>query len=135
MGRSALRALPVECGVVDPGQTLIEPVPAAWSALIAAHKPDARRLGEPASTFREQIGLPPGDTLIMSGHQPGFWHPGIVAKYAAVQAGESLGASVWLVADLDAHAPTRVRLPRRGDEGVVRVEAFDSGSEDAGDEH
>ncbi len=82
--------------------------------------------------FREQIGLDVDGPVVASGHQAGFWHPGIVAKYAAVQGAEVFGTSVWLVADLDANGPTQLRVPRRGADGVVRPEVVDLAGDDAG---
>lgn len=93
--------------------------------MIAARAPSAGRLSDAAASFRAEMGLPQDGPLIMSGHQAGFWHPGIVAKYAAVRSASADGASAWLVADLDDNQPLKIRLPRRGEDGTVRAETFD----------
>lgn len=52
----------------------------------------------------------------MSGHQAGFWHPGILAKVFAAEAAAAVsGASAaWVVVDQDANEPTEIALPREG---------------------
>lgn len=66
-----------------------------------------------ACTFRREMGLPLDRPIVMSGHQAGFWHCGIVAKYiAASTLARTIGAhAAWLVADLDDNDPTSVRFP------------------------
>ncbi|MEC8559150.1 MAG: hypothetical protein VXY94_03640 [Planctomycetota bacterium] len=51
--------------------------------------------------------------VITSGHQPGFHHPGILAKRLALDAAarDSGAEAVWLVADQDVDAPEVVRYP------------------------
>jgi hypothetical protein len=127
--------LPVECSVANPGcanEILIEPAPQLWRGLVSSGRADAGRFAEAARSFRSEIGLEADGPVIMSGHQAGFWHPGIVAKYAAVQGAEVFGTSAWLVADLDTNEPTQVRVPRRDGDSVVRVEVVKLAGEGAG---
>ena len=51
--------------------------------------------------------------VIGSGHQPGFHHPGILAKRLALdaEATESNADPVWLVADQDVNEPEVIRYP------------------------
>lgn len=74
----------------------IAPPPAAWQTHVSGAPVPAR-----ASRFRTQLGLPPDGPLLLSGHQPGFWHMGIAAKYLACEvAARATGASpAWLVVD------------------------------------
>lgn len=69
---------------------------------------------------REALGLPTDRPVLMTGHQPGFWHPGILAKYLAVDAlGEAQGAGVaWVVVDQDEADVGAIEVPRRRDDGV-----------------
>lgn len=49
------------------------------------------------------MGLPVDRPIVMSGHQAGFWHGGIIAKYFAVQAACAAfdAAGAWVVVDQD----------------------------------
>jgi hypothetical protein len=85
-----------------------------------------------ALRFREQLGLPKGSPIVMSGHQPTLWHPGIAAKLFALRAiAERTGATpVWLVVDTDMTQPFALRVPTAADaRGRVRamVARLDSG--------
>ncbi len=64
-------------------------------------------------SFRSELGLPIQGPVIMSGHQPGFWHAGILAKVFAVQAAaERTGAfPAWVVVDHDPESPMDLRFP------------------------
>lgn len=103
------------------GTLHIEPAPSTWRARMTDVSASAGYLSCSAASFRAELGLPDDGSIVMSGHQAGFWHPGIVAKYAAVQAASALGVPVWLVADLDDNAPLRLRLPSLDERGIVRV--------------
>ena len=83
----------------------IEPGAAVWSI--------DRKLTDEKLRFREQLGLPTDTPIVMTGHQAGFWHPGILAKYIAADAvARREGASVaWLVVDQDENDPLEIRCP------------------------
>ncbi|MEE2682286.1 MAG: hypothetical protein VX641_07960 [Planctomycetota bacterium] len=57
--------------------------------------------------------------VITSGHQPGFHHPGILAKRFAMDATAAAadGSSTWLIADQDVDDPEVIRYPDLDDEG------------------
>lgn len=63
--------------------------------------------------FRQQLGLPTDRPLILTGHQPGFFHPGILAKYLAARAlaHRTAAAAAMLVVDHDAAEPLALSLP------------------------
>lgn len=65
-----------------------------------------------AERTRAQLGMPAGP-VVGAGHQPEWWHPGIVAKFAwAGERAHRLGASLaWLVVDTDVRDPGAVRFP------------------------
>lgn len=65
-----------------------------------------------AERTRAQLGMPAGP-VVGAGHQPEWWHPGIVAKFAwADERARRLGASLaWLVVDTDVRDPGTVRFP------------------------
>jgi hypothetical protein len=71
------------------------------------------RLSPQARLFRLQLGLPADRPLVMSGHQAGLWHPGILAKHLALRHLARHGlATAWLVVDQD---------PEPDGLGVLRV--------------
>ena len=57
--------------------------------------------------------------VISSGHQPGFHHPGILAKRIALakEAASRGGGSAWLVADQDIDDPEVIRYPDLDEQG------------------
>lgn len=97
-------------GQADQSITLL-PAPAEWRLREGAGSLRAQK-------FREQLGLPDGPA-VMSGHQAGFWHCGILAKWFAAQAvAQRDGAcAAWLVVDTDDNEPTVTPYPalRLGD--------------------
>jgi hypothetical protein len=96
---------------------VIDPPGSDWPALLA------RRREHPfTESLRDQLGLPLGVPIVMVGHEPVFWHAGILAKYlAAHAAAPRLGASpAWLVVDHDQVGPIDVRCPIV-EKGMVRV--------------
>lgn len=95
---------------------LFDPSASSWRGLMAAWPIDAE-----AARFREQLGLGTDRPIVMSGHQAGVWHPGIVAKwFACVAAGRALGAQpVWLVVDQDENDPAEIAYPVRTGAGLL----------------
>lgn len=86
----------------DPHQLRIEPHPKDWRGLVRAEEP-----------------------VVLSGHQAGFWHPGILAKLFAIDAAATAfnGRAVWLVVDHDINDAGRLTWPDRTSDGLVRREA------------
>ena len=100
-----------------PQQSLLfEPAASTWRELMARWPIDAEAAG-----FREQLGLGADRPIVMSGHQAGVWHPGIVAKwFACVAAGRARGADpVWLVVDQDENDPAEIAYPVRTRGGLL----------------
>ncbi len=103
-----------------PPSLRFDPEPSGWAGLIATTP-----LTEEQRLLRAQLRLPTDRPLILSGHQPTIWHPGILAKHLAATAlAESIDAhAAWLViehVEIDAHtidypadpeSPKRARLP------------------------
>lgn len=92
-----------------------------------------------ARLFRAQLGLPHALPLVMTGHAPEFWHPGVLAKFIAADVfAPRVGAlPVWLMADQVPVAECLVRYPalRQGvlTVGTVRLrEAGQSAPDSAG---
>jgi hypothetical protein len=89
----------------------IRPEPAAWGALLSAswQRPGA----DQRRAFRGELGLPVDRPLVLTGHQPEFWHPGILAKYLAADAAAARyqAAVAWLVVDQAQPAAVAVRYP------------------------
>jgi hypothetical protein len=75
-----------------------------------------------SAAFRAAIGLPADRPVVMTGHQPVFWHAGILAKYlaAAAIAGRLDAAIAWCVPDMDLVEPGSLRrpVPRSGPGGA-----------------
>ena len=88
--------------------------PSAWPD-IAGHAPT----NETKRRFRAELGLPTAGPVVLSGHQPTLWHPGILAKAAASAASAALagGEHAWICVDHDAVNPGEVRFPVRNADG------------------
>lgn len=103
----------------------IEPPPASWGDLIARRE-ERPLLGQPmqhwrAITRRELLGHA-FSNVVSTGHQAGFWHPGILAKYLALdRAGESLQADalVEILVDQDVNDLRMLRVPVIDSDGVL----------------
>ncbi len=74
---------------------------------------------------RAQLGLPTDRPVIMTGHQAGFWHPGIFAKYiAADRLARSIGGvAAAVVVDHDVVDPVRVSAVRTTADDAVEAVA------------
>jgi len=100
----------------------VDPPAADWAGLIRNAPPTAQPSPQSAR-FREQLGLPGTTPLIITGHQPIVFHPGILAKYVAAEAfAKSGGGSIaWLVADQDTPDVFTLRRPARRADGTLEV--------------
>lgn len=104
----------------------MDPAPVRWREF-------ARKFGASPSAaklrFREELGLPAGGPLVLSGHQAELWHAGIVSKlFASVAFAESLNQSrsagtqaAWLVVDQDEAENVGIRIPVRKAAGNLRA--------------
>lgn len=72
-----------------------------------------------ARGFREELGLPVDRPVVMTGHQPVFWHAGILAKYLAVEAvaAKTGAAAAWCVPDQDVVDAGAVAWPAAVEDG------------------
>ena len=72
--------------------------------------------------------------VITSGHQPGFHHPGILAKRFALdsEAGSSHTKGMWLVADQDVDDPEVIRYPDLDEQGRLIARSWRLLSSDRG---
>lgn len=100
----------------------LDPDPRSWAGLLRTHDP----IPEPHRRFRDQLGLPTDRPVIMAGHQPTLWHPGILAKLLAASAlaARTDAAVAWLVVDFDEPLPLRTRLPAFDPHGRLREYAW-----------
>jgi hypothetical protein len=106
----------------------IEPDPSRWMDAIHAAGPGRERvLGRTVAAWRaltrSELGLPEGGPLVMTGHQPLFWHPGILAKFIATDAfAQRHGfATAQVVPDQDTGAFGRLDVPVRRPDGALGV--------------
>ncbi len=95
----------------------LEPAAGTWAALVRTPPTD-----ETSIATRCALGLPADRLIIMSGHQPGLWHPGILAKLLAIGAfAEQAGAAAgWVVVDQSPGAGTKVEYPALDAERLTR---------------
>lgn len=110
------------------GPTLRPPL-AEWPGVLDAWlaRRDRSEFAPRAAEFRRELGLPADRPLILSGHQPVLWHPGILAKYVAASAAAKAWstaharacAAAWLVVDHDHADPGELRYPAVDESGRV----------------
>jgi hypothetical protein len=82
-----------------------------------------------ARQAREQCGLPTDRPIVMTGHQPTFWHPGILIKFFAchILAQSAGAASAWIVPDQDEVDPLQLRVPAFDTDGHLVVKQVSLG--------
>jgi hypothetical protein len=90
-------------------ETTIQPAPAAWAD--RARTPvDGALLGRPLAAWRggvrRELGLADDVPVIATGHQTLLWHPGILAKYVAMDAVAAAGGFARANLVVDQHALT-----------------------------
>lgn len=113
---------------------VMEPPGAAWPSLIGEFVRSESDGGSASGTAgavlsarkfrdltRRELGLPTDRPIILTGHQAMVWHPGILAKYLAVEHAAKVtnSAGVWLVVDQDSEDPWAVRYPSRARPAVA----------------
>lgn len=101
-----------------PSQSVtLDPPAEAWATILRTDPVDRESL-----TFRQQLALPADRPIVMAGHQPGFWHAGILAKLLAANAlaRRTDAAVAWLVVDQDEGSPSHMPLPALDDRGRLR---------------
>lgn len=108
----------------------LEPEPGTWASLAQEQREDlawrGRTLSDWRALTRRELGLPDDAIIIATGHQAGFWHPGILAKFMAADAlVESLGrgtrsaCALHLVVDQDDNNCVMLELPVIDRDGVL----------------
>ncbi|TVQ63578.1 MAG: hypothetical protein EA378_01440 [Phycisphaerales bacterium] len=112
------------------------PSPTGWPTLVREHFNGATSAQAAArASLRAEFGLPIDRPVVLSGHQPGLWHPGILAKRFALTAlAERTNAgSAWLVVDHDADDAGVLRIPVRtpGHPGGIDARAIRLAPDDA----
>jgi hypothetical protein len=112
------------------GESLtLRPAAKAWADLAIAHHESLR--ASPAAFDRSQsirsaLGLPTDGIVIMSGHQAEWWHPGILAKWLAMEATVRVlrdrgheARAAWVVVEQDSNEPWSVRVPSMLSDGTA----------------
>ena len=96
----------------------LEPPGDRWRALVRLSPQD-----NTTRATRRSLGLVTHRRVVMGGHQPGFWHAGILAKWIAVEAlaGCVDGAAAWVVPDQSPGAGTAIAYPARDGDKLVRA--------------
>jgi hypothetical protein len=103
-----------------PDSIILRPHPSSWHGLAQANF--ARASTDPdIRTFRSELSIATDRPVLMSGHQAMLWHPGILAKWLAMNAAaDALGTceTIWLSVDQDDNDGVSLRVPVRRD-GVL----------------
>lgn len=103
-------------------RVVLEAADTAW--------PTRLQQGPPADTvslrLRRSLNLPTDVPIVGTGHQPGPWHPGIIAKALAADAiaerFADFGVAVACITVDHQPVPTTIRLPVRNSEGTLLAE-------------
>jgi len=119
----------VPSGVSEAGEhgvesVRIDPPCARWPALMErkfAGTVLGRSLDEWKSLTRQELGLPTDRPVIATGHQAGWWHPGILAKYIAVDhaAKQHNWAAANLIVDQHDESFGNIDVPLRRPDGLL----------------
>ena len=86
----------------------LQPGASAWGRLLRRQPPNST-----AWATRDALGLPTDRPIVMGGHQPGLWHPGILAKYLSIRAccAHAGAAGAWVVVDQSPGAGASIAYP------------------------
>jgi hypothetical protein len=115
----------------------LQPAAREWGALLrwATHaQPHAAFLGKSAHEWREvtrrELGLSADRPVIATGHEAVLWHPGILAKYIALDAWTQFcgAARVHLVVDQHVGGFGAIDVPVCGADGSLNVETISLGT-------
>jgi hypothetical protein len=103
----------------------IHPDPSGWVRALTHASPDGA-----ARAARAELGLPVDRPIVMSGHQAGFWHAGILAKWLAGDACARVAGAghAWVVVDQDTSSPLTLRWPERDADGRWQERTHDAGA-------
>jgi hypothetical protein len=99
------------------GGVRLEPELSQWDSLASAAKGDifGKNVKAWRSECRKSLGLPEHKKIIVVGHQPEFFHPGILAKFIAgdLVAQKLNGVLVHLVVDHHTGSCNTIEIPER----------------------
>lgn len=99
----------------DPASIILRPDPATWPELARSSFSRARSDAD-ILAFRTELSIATDRPVLMSGHQAALWHPGILAKWLAMNAAaDALGTceTIWLCVDQDDNDGGTLRVPIR----------------------
>lgn len=104
----------------------LNPPAAQWPDLIHAFGTPlrTRALAAQVQLTRQSLGLPVDRPVVMAGHQPGFWHVGILAKWLStlLVAARTGAHPAWVVVDQSPGAGSRMAYPTKEREHLARHE-------------
>jgi len=109
-----------------PIELTCRPAAHAWPELVrtftARVDPDQRA---DQQTLRAELGLATDRPVVLSGHQPGLWHMGILAKRFALEAcaARAESAPAWVIVDHDADDAGALRVPTPSPDAPGGIEA------------
>jgi hypothetical protein len=91
----------------------------SWPGLVV-HQTQGT-LSAQAAITRSELGLANDRPIVLSGHQAGFWHAGILAKWlaAATVAKTINGQSAWIVVDQDSSTCSPIEFPGKESDGQL----------------
>jgi len=100
----------------------VEPDLSSWGSMATAAQGEVfgKDVSEWRAESRRSLGLPVDASIVIVGHQPEFFHPGILAKFiAGEQVAKSIGGVlVHLVVDHHAGSFDTIEMPERCGEGL-----------------
>ena len=112
-------------------EVIVEPAGARWREL-ATRAAVSTFAGEPLGAWRRrtraELGLPTGQPIVATGHQTLLWHPGILAKYLAVEAFRRRHGNVAvanLIVDQHAGGFGSFDVPVRRSDGSLAVRTIE----------
>lgn len=107
-----------------PDSIILRPHPSTWPQLAQSHFARASSDAD-IRTFRSELSIAIDRPVLMSGHQAMLWHPGILAKWLAMNAAaEAVGTceTIWLSVDQDDNDGAVLRVPVRRDGALHALE-------------
>ena len=112
---------------VRPASVRAEPALGSWAGLAQQH---FDRTPPDRLDARAALGLPTDRPIVMTGHQPGFWHPGILSKYIAADtvARAVGGTGAAVIVDHDPADPLTVHAVRYRAGRISRTETILGGT-------
>lgn len=107
-----------------PESIILRPHPSTWPQLAQGHFARAASDAD-IRTFRSELAIATDRPVLVSGHQAMLWHPGILAKWLAMNAAaDAMGTceTIWLSVDQDDNDGAAFRVPVRRDGGLMALD-------------